>query len=607
MKKFLLFFSIFLVPAMAAAQNVPAGFDLSNHGVRIEPDKRVMIVLAAIESARTTNAAGEPVRVIDTPLSAEGAKFRDLLTSDLAALDEKLRDRISSFIIRHKASRPNATDADLIAPFITMAYSLGPPPDLADPVITSDLPGSLLDVLDFAPLVRDFYRTSSISGNLNDYIRKYTAAADGQLRGSAREMVTELLGYLRTRPQLYFAERVRVETARKAGSKSRIANIETRERERRFYIVPEMLSPTGTISFVNIKDDYYVVVPPDTDLSFSDVRRAYLQFVIDPIVLNHSRDIATIQDAVKRLLEERRKIDPAISPDVYLTISRSIVAAIDARQLENERIQIATARARQKIDTMKDEGERRAVAAELDTVKRGFTDETALRLSEDYEKGAVLVFYFAEQLKGVEDSGFDIVASMREMILEMDPSKEGNRLEEYAEARKRALAAREKQVSAPTVVIAENPVTTRLLEIQETVEAKNYSRAEADLKQLLEKNPDEPRIFYNIGRVASLSAESLEDQEQLMGKLLEAKVAYENVIRIARKQWSDAAAGVPVKQPIDRALVSLSYVALGKIYEFTDNDGYAMAIYDEAIRIGDIAGGGYGEALAAKQRLLQDQ
>jgi hypothetical protein len=76
------------------AQNVSPGFDLTNYGVRIEPDKRVMIVLATLEAARTTDTAGNDIPVIKTPLSAEGSKFRELLKSDLAALPSDLRQRI---------------------------------------------------------------------------------------------------------------------------------------------------------------------------------------------------------------------------------------------------------------------------------------------------------------------------------------------------------------------------------------------------------------------------------------------------------------------------------------------------------------------------------
>ena len=595
--------AVFLVLALvvfsanAFAQNVPTGFDISNYGVRIEPDKRVIVVLAALDAARTTNQAGEQVPVLNVPLSAEGAKFRgDVLHSDLAALKPELRQRISTFVINYKSRNSGKTDAEIIAPFISMAYALTPAPELADPVVTSDLPGSLLDVLDFAPLVRDFYRGSSISANIDDYVKRYRTASDAQLRSTAREMVSDLLSYLHTRPQIYYAEKISTEGPKAGSKKSTIRQTETRERERRFFIVPEMLAPVGTVNFLNVRVHIFVYLPPDTDVTFSEARRGFLQFVIDPIVLNNAKDIATIRDSVKKLLDERQKAGGNVSPDVYLTISRSLVAAVDAKQSENLKIRLATQQSREKIDRVKTVDEKKAVSAELEKYKQTVTDETALRMSEDYEKGSILVFYFADQLKGVEDSGFDIASSMREMILSFDPAKETDRLAPFAEARKRALAAREERKNNPgSVMIAENPVTTRLIEIQKTIDAKNYTQANADLKQLLDKNPGEARIYYNLGRVASLSAQEITEPAAQNSKLLEAKVAYENVLRIAEKQR------------VDPALLSLSYVALAKIYEFYDENSYAAAVYDAAIKIGPVTGGAFKEALDAKARLVKEQ
>ncbi|MEQ1762985.1 MAG: hypothetical protein ABL984_07565, partial [Pyrinomonadaceae bacterium] len=326
------------------SQAVAPGFDLANYGVRIEPDKRVMTVLATLEAARTTNEAGESVPVINTPLSAQGKEFRDLLKSDLLALNEDLRTKISAFVAGHKKRHAGKSDAELVSAFVSMAYALTPAPELADPIVTSDLPGSLLDVLDFAPLVRDFYRRSSFAGNLPEYQKRYQQASDAKLRTSAREMVGELLNYLNTKPQLYVVERVTTETQRT--KRTTLKNVETRERERKFAIVPELLAPASSINFVNVKDDYYVVLSPETDLVGSGVRRAFLQFVVDPIVLGNSKDVATIRDSVKKLLDERRSANPNVSPDVYLTISRSLVAAIDAKQLEKLKVQIATDQAR---------------------------------------------------------------------------------------------------------------------------------------------------------------------------------------------------------------------------------------------------------------------
>ena len=590
-------FLFFAFAISVSAQNVPTGFDLSNYGVRIEPDKRVVIVLATLDAAKTTNEAGESVHVLNPRLSPEGTKFREQLRSDLAVLNEDLRQRISSFVIQYKKRNPDATDAQLVAPFISMAYALGPAPDLADPIVTTDLPGNLLDVLDFAPLVRDFYRRSSISGNLADYMKTYQTAADGGLRNSSREMVNDLLNYMHTRPQLFFAEKFKTET-RKSGSKTTtLQKTEVRERERHFTLVPEMLAPIGNIIYLNVKDDYYVVVPPDSDVTFSEARRGFLQFVIDPIVLTNSKDIGTIRDSVKVILDERRKINPSISPDIYLTISRSLVAAIDVKQSENVRKNLALEQSRRRIDQAKTVEEKKKISDDLQKYNDTLADEAALQLSEDYEKGAVLVFYFAEQLKGIEDSGFDIASSMREMVLSFDPAKETGRYASFADARKRAIAAREERKKNPVQqqsVIAVNPVTTRLVDIQKLIDQKSYKQADAELKALLAQNPNEPRVYYNIGRVASLSAQTITEVEQQKAKLLEAKVAYEHIVRLSQKQR------------VDPALLSLSYVALAKIYEFYDDTTY-MGLYDAAIKLGNVTGGAYNEAIAAKQRLLKNQ
>ena len=73
---------VFLLLGTAGyAQDLPTGFDLTNYGVRIEPDRRLIVVLAALDAARTTNEAGERVAVLDPKLSPEGTKFRELLRS----------------------------------------------------------------------------------------------------------------------------------------------------------------------------------------------------------------------------------------------------------------------------------------------------------------------------------------------------------------------------------------------------------------------------------------------------------------------------------------------------------------------------------------------
>lgn len=577
---FIVLFAVFSVNTFA--QNTQPRFDLANYGVRIEPDRRLMVVMASLE------AAG-----METPLTEKGAEFRRKLQVDLQDLNPELRQKLKTFVDQYKRRHADASQAEIISPFVSMAYTLSPAPDLSDPVRTSDLPGDLLEVLDFAPLVREFYRRS-FNTKIDAYLKDYQSAGD-TLRKSAVEMVGELLEYLHTKPQLSYIERVKTDVPSAKDKKKTLQKIEIRERERRFFIVPELLASKGTINFRNVGDDYYAVVPPDTDLSQSEVRRAYLQFVIDPLVANNAKDISTFRAAIKSLLDERRKENADISPDIFLTVSRSLVAAVEAKEVEFQKTRVATAQARNKIDRVKTVEEKKAVSVELETFKKSLADETALQLSEAYERGAVLAFYFAEQLKGLEYSGFDIASSLRDMILSLDTTKEMNRLTQSADARKRALSARKerRKNAGNKEIVIENPVTRKLLDIDKIVQAKNYADAEAQLKKLLEQNPSESRIYYALGRVASLAAEGASEAEAKR-HLSDAKAAYENVIRSATPKT-------------DTTLISLSYVALGRIYEFYGETEYAVKIYEAAIKLGNLTDESYKQAVTARDRLIKEQ
>lgn len=602
-----LFFILFLFSATGVFAQKAQPFDLTGYGVRIEPDRRLMTVLASLEAAE-----------IDTPLTEKGAKFRERLREDLKMLNPELRRKIKTFVEQYKRRHPNQTPTELVAPFVSMAYSLSPVPDLSDPARATDLPGDLLEVLDYAPLVREFYRRLT-GAKIDEYVKLYQAE-DKDLRRSAAAMVGELLDYLHTKPQLSYVERIKTETKSAKNKKATLTKIENRERTRRFFVVPEMLAPRGTVNFLNIGDDYFAVVPPETDLSQSEARRAYLQFVVDALVLNNAKDVLTLNEGVKVLLAERRRENQNVSPDAFLAVSRSLVAAADARQIEYKKSQIATAQARRKIDSMKTDEEKRKVSAELEAFKKSLTDETALQLSESYEKGAVLAFYFADQLRGLENSGFDVDSSFRDIILSLDTTKEANRLPQFAEARTRAALARATRKSSggntsQNVAAVKNPVTDKLLDIDKIIQSKNYPAARVSLNQLLDANPsDAPRIYYALGRVSSLQAEGVADENVRNRHLLDAKVAYENVVRTATAKIDAADAdsinvNSSVKNLADIALtlLSRSYVALGRIYEYDGENEYAARIYEAAVKIGKVRDGAYDEAVAAKEKLLKKQ
>ena len=234
-----------------AAQRQPTSFDLATYGVSISVEPRLIIMMTALE------AAGFEA----TPASAEPSVFRTQIRKDLASLDPDLRARLRTFYERNKLPAP-ATPADQAARYVSLALALGPPPLLEAPERSEQLPGSLLEVLDFAPLVREFYRRSGMEERMVAYTRAYQAEGD-RLRQPTADMVQSVLSYLHTRPITVSIERVPVK-APSTKKKNEQRAYTTREHERYFFIVPDLLGVPGAINFRVIADDYYAVVPEGT-------------------------------------------------------------------------------------------------------------------------------------------------------------------------------------------------------------------------------------------------------------------------------------------------------------------------------------------------------
>jgi hypothetical protein len=575
-----------VVSAQQPVQQRPgATFEISEYGVDFQADPRLITMMAALETA-----GFDPV-----PAGRQPSVFRAKLRKDLANVDPDLRNRLKTFYERNKLPAP-ATSADQAARYVSLALALGAAPGLEAPARSDDLPAGLLEVLDFAPLVQEFYRRSGNDEQMVNYVRAYQAEGD-RLRGPTTEMVRSLLTYLHTRPLTTSSERVEVKNP---SNKSKQKTYTYREKERRFFILPDLLAPRGAINFRIIGDDYYAVVPEGTDPTSSELRRAYLQYVIDALVLRFNKDISLRREQVKQLLTEREKAGAQVSPDVFLNVSRSLVTAADARYEEMRRLEILSRDTRARFTAAKTEADKATIAKSSQAEMKAIQDETVARLAEEYEKGAVLSFYFADQLKGIESAGFDLANFFPDMIASFDPVREAKRPAEYAETVQRALAAREARTAARRSQAEMNVEATGkeaalvrdLAAIEDTLRNKDYNDAESRLREMLKDYPREPRIFFALGQTASLAASDATDENIQAERLNRALGHY----RLA------VAASSP---DTDKAIMSRAYEAMGRINLFLENTGEAAKQFDEAIKLGDVRGGAYKEALEGKKKLSQ--
>ena len=606
MKHFLLILLITVLPAgvvsAQAIQQQPAqqqppvqqrpvqprqgtGFEVSEYGVDFQADPRLILVMTALDVAGLDT----------TPAGRQPSAFRAKLRKDLVNLDPTLRERLKVFYERNRLPAP-ANPADQAARYVSLALALGPAPTFEAPERSEDLPAGLLDVLDFAPLVQEFQRRSGIDERMVEYVRAYQAEGD-RLRAPTTEMVRALLTYLHTRPITSSSERVEVKNPNK---KSKEKTYTFRQKDRRFLILPDLLAARGAINFRIIGDDYYAVVPEGTDPSSSELRRAYLQYVIDALVLRFNKDIALRREQIKQLLTERQKAGAQVTPDVFLSVSRSLVTAADARYEEMRRLEFLSRDARARLTAAKTEAERATIGKAAQEEMKAIQDETVARLAEEYEKGAVLSFYFADQLKGIESAGFDLANFFSDMIASFDPVREAKRPAEYADAVQRATAAREARTAARrsasevsvTTSSKESAIVRDLAAIEDTLRNKDYNEAESRLREMLKEYPREPRIFFALGQTASLGASDATDENVQAERLNRALGHYRMAVAASSPET-------------DKAIMSRAHEAMGRINMFLENTAEAAKQFDEAIKIGDVRGGAYREALEGKKKLGQ--
>jgi tetratricopeptide (TPR) repeat protein len=578
-------------PNTSGPSTQATSFDLTEYGVRLEPDQRLIIVMAALDAAGFDPAPGK-----------EPSTFRALLRKDLTTLDPDLRRRLREFYERNKRPAP-ASPAEEAARYVSLAYAVSAVPALDAPERSDDLPAGVLEVLDFAPLVREFYKKSGIDEHLPAYTRAYYAEADRMRRPTA-DLVRAILSYLHTPPITTVTERVQVKSPdKKKNAKTAYTTV---EHDRRFFIVPDLLAAPGTINFRVIADDYFTIVPEGTEPASSELRRAYIQYVVDALVLRGNKEIAARREQIKQLIEARTKEGATISPDAFVVVSRSLVAAADARFEESVRMSEVDRLQRARLATAKDDAARAAIAREAQAARAAISDEATARLAEDYENGAALDFYFADQFRDISASGFDVANFFGDMIAGFDPTLESKRLVEAKAARDRAIAARKAHpyystwLMDPSFKVNESSygdprdagLTKSLKEVETLLQTRNYGAAETKLKSLLQENPGDARLMFALGQTASLWARDTTDDDLQEQRLNQALANYGFAVQAASPDT-------------DRVLLSRAHEAMGRILAFLDRKDEAIKEFDAAIKIGEVAGGAYRDALEGKRKLSQ--
>jgi hypothetical protein len=558
---------------------------LADVNTDIGVDKRVIVMMAAL------NIAGYDYESGNRQLSALRRQIRE----DLKATDPGLVGRLRAYFQKH---RKGENDVTAVAPYLSLALSMAEPPAFTINAPAERLPEEVRAIADFALLLEEFYRSTGFSKLMPKYFAAYVNVAQTYGTPVGLALGTALI-YLHTEPVLelppLYTPRKTSEKPPKAddkkgdkkGDKKTVQDValDPPNRVRQFIIIPDLLNATGAANLRVVGDVYFLLLGPTTEPNVEAMRRAFLTFVIDPLTEHQIKEVAAIRDPLKGLMESRGdRLDKEYAKrNAYFLITDSLVRATDAR-----------------MDAL-------GLAAR----RKSSEDEALYDLSLGYERGAVLVYHFFDQMKAFEAVGVDVRDYLAAMLGNIDFKRESKRLDEYSQRlahgkqmrEEAALASALASAPPPTISNADEKLVARIVEADEMIKARRYDEAKTTLESALKDQPNNARALYGMADVTSKKATSLEDADRVEEALFAAVEYY----RLAAKNASPET---------EKWLMQRSYVAAAKILDFIAESNPSLAeklstdaaaAYRLAIELGKVEGGAYEEAEQALKERGQKQ
>jgi tetratricopeptide (TPR) repeat protein len=588
MLKLILLLSLFVPPSGPFSQaqtqqpkpvQTGAGFIApSEANVRISPDVRTIVVMAAL------NIAGFGYETSGQPLSPARAELR----KDLAKLDPQVKEKLTSFYQAHR--RAGVEETSDAARYAALSLLMTEPPGFTV-YQPSDrtLPADLLPLVDFVPLVREFY----IKSGIRELLPKYMAVGEAYataLRGPVGAVIYDVLDYFHTKPQMVINMRPLVVTTGEVEGKREKQTVVSRTRTRQVFVIPDPLAALDTaivrgdilnqkedILARRVGDDYIVIIGPARTPNVDSVRQAMIRFVIDPMVERHLKTSLEFKDPISKLVSGVPTAAKEYSNSVYLVIRESLAQATEARL--------------RRINSIATRG--------------SYSEDNAtFDLAQAYLRGAVLSFHFYDALSGFEKVGIGMEDFFDHMVANTRFEREATRAQEFEPVVARVSASRAKSprsTSSSEGAAAEaviGAMGAKVLKSDDLIRQKKYAEARSILDEVLATEPNNARALFGMAQVTTqmASAAELDEKVDENDRIQMQHDRLERAIKLYRRAIENAS------KDSERWLIQWSHVLLGRLFDFQEFRADALSEYEKAIAMGDLPNGAYKEALEGKQR-----
>jgi|SRR5579872_7337513 len=425
-----------LLPALLAAALVARAAQ-SNLG-QLDASPTLFTVMAAL------NAAG-----FDAGLtSPDGHPLRAAVREELAKRNIPSLAAIKDFVAKHR----RRTDIEELSQYISFALTAGGPPRFAIDIRDVEIPPDASVVKDFSSLLEAFYKEAGI----DDLWRRSRPAIDQYLaryHGPVSNTVLQINSYLRQ------------QTSGFSG--------------RRFQILIELLAPPNIVQSRSYGNEYTVVVTPSAEPRISDLRHAYLHYILDPLATRY-QEILNRKKVLAEHLGRVRALDDNLKEDFLQLATECLIKAIEAR-----------------LDHRPD----LVQAAMLD--------------------GYILTPYFSEHLPEYEKQEQAMLLYYPDLIKGIDNVKEDARISQVTF--NTSPAPRHTIRSAPPPPPQLTGAAKTLDDAERLYTARDLDKAKATYLQVLQQTDQTPMhaaVYYGLARIAILQKDP-ETAEKLFLKSLE--------------------------------------------------------------------------------------
>jgi len=291
------------------------------------------------------------------------------------------RDKVCLYIAQH---RMTGSVRD-ISQYISLSLYLSPPPELETTVELPQMPPDSTQVVEIAPLLRDFVRDVDLHGIWLTLRRANDTMID-KLHDPLSQMIVDTNLYLKMPASTYDG--------------------------RRFVVVVEPLLSPAQVNARIYGTDYVVVVSPtDGQIRMTDVRHTYLHYIIEPLLYSRANAVDRMQPILKEIreapLEFRYRSD-----SVTLAIE-CLIKAIEARTMDTGIPVYKIPAGVERSQLPRYEHDRQLVLQKMEAVR-------VATVRHDMTQGFVLTQYFYDQLLQFEKEPASLRDTIGEMVYGMD-------------------------------------------------------------------------------------------------------------------------------------------------------------------------------------------